>query len=158
MKKAFTLVELLIVVIIIGILATIAVPQYKNMVLRAKSAEGWTNLGAIRRSISRYRLETGEAPLNGLSLDFAVLDVGDPNNRVGRKFSYYGRANTVTIGGQQLPGTPDDLRLVAIHPETVPLTGADIENQAEIILYMNEEGTQRIWRFGKSTSGVWYSD
>jgi len=62
-KKAFTLVELLIVVIIIGILATIAVPQYGKMVKKAELAGVWTTLGAARRAIQLYRIEHGVAPL-----------------------------------------------------------------------------------------------
>ena len=40
MKKAFTLVELIIVVIIIGILGTIAIPQYMAAVERARAGKG----------------------------------------------------------------------------------------------------------------------
>jgi len=44
----FTLVELLVVVSIIGILATISIANYRKFTLRAKTTEAKNNIGAIR--------------------------------------------------------------------------------------------------------------
>lgn len=52
-KKGFTLLEVLIVIIIIGILAAIALPQYTKTLEKAKSAEAITQLGTFRASMGR---------------------------------------------------------------------------------------------------------
>ena len=54
MKKGFTLVEIIIVVVLIGILVTIITPVYKNSVRRAREAVLKENLFQFRDAISKY--------------------------------------------------------------------------------------------------------
>ena len=56
-KKGFTLIEVLIVVIILGILATLSVPQFTRMIKRARMSEAWAGLGAVRTAQSVYYME-----------------------------------------------------------------------------------------------------
>jgi len=65
MKKAFTLMELLVVVLILGLLATIAVGVYTTQVERARYAAARTTINAIELACNRYQLDVGEFPPSG---------------------------------------------------------------------------------------------
>jgi type IV pilus assembly protein PilE len=57
MRKGFTLIELIVVVIIIAILASFAVPQYITSIERAKKAKAENALGIIAQAEKMYRAE-----------------------------------------------------------------------------------------------------
>ena len=59
-KKGFTLIELLVVVLIIGILASIALPQYEKAVEKSRASEAITILKNLRDQQSLCFLEKGE--------------------------------------------------------------------------------------------------
>lgn len=55
--QAFTLIELLIVVAILGILAAIAVPNFKNALTRAKIAQVLGDMKTLETAVEAYRFE-----------------------------------------------------------------------------------------------------
>ena len=56
-KKGFTLVELVIVIVIVGILSVVSVPVYRGYVEKAIMAEGQTLLSAIGKAELAYHLQ-----------------------------------------------------------------------------------------------------
>ena len=67
-ERGFTLIEMLIVVALIGILATIAVGQYQRSIVKAKEAALLENLFVMRSQINNYFADKGEYPFDLQSL------------------------------------------------------------------------------------------
>ncbi|MDP8233403.1 MAG: prepilin-type N-terminal cleavage/methylation domain-containing protein [Candidatus Saelkia tenebricola] len=61
MKKGFTLIELVMVIVIISILAAIAIPKFVDLQSNAKQAACDGNIATIRSSIAAYYAKTAVA-------------------------------------------------------------------------------------------------
>ena len=80
MQKGFTLIELMIVIAIIGILASVAIPQYQNYIARSEVQTSLGDIRGITVAIEDYagrygRLPADEAALlnyNGFNYTFAA--------------------------------------------------------------------------------------
>ncbi len=59
-NKGFTMLELIMVVIIISVLATLAIPSYGGFVEKARSAEAVSTISAIRTAQNLYKLESSK--------------------------------------------------------------------------------------------------
>ena len=82
-KKGFTLIELMVVVLIVGILAAVAIPILRGRIDAAKWSEGKAMMGSIATAIRAYAAEkgaTGDNPTTlfgtgATSLGFAAGDL-----------------------------------------------------------------------------------
>lgn len=84
-KSGFTLLEIIIVIIIVGVLASLALPRFFSTVEYSRSTEALNALGVIRKSVVRC----GMVNDNVVGCDtFAAMDVDDPGAEPGAHFTY----------------------------------------------------------------------
>jgi len=74
-RKGFTLVELMVVVIIVGILASVAIPLYRTNVKKAMATEGSSLLGSVLTSERVYKAEN--ATFSDTNADLSVDATGN---------------------------------------------------------------------------------
>jgi len=86
-QAGFTLIELVIIIVVLGILAAVAIPRYVDMVGEARESACKGALGGFRSAISIYyantALQTGTAiwpPMDSLSTIGVVLEQEIPKN------------------------------------------------------------------------------
>jgi type IV pilus assembly protein PilA len=67
-RKGFTLIELMVVILIVGILAAVAIPLMRGRIDSAKWSEGKSIMGTIATAIRAYAAEKGAAGSYGTNL------------------------------------------------------------------------------------------
>lgn len=99
MKKGFTLVELLIVIIIIGILATMAMPQYQKMVNRARWTECITLANSLKTGQNLYYAENNAYATNINQIDGRYIDLPSTTTTPAQRKFRFNLATTNMIYG-----------------------------------------------------------
>jgi general secretion pathway protein G len=125
-EKGFTLLELLVVVVIIGLLAAYVGPKYFSQIGKSEQAVAKSQVEAFSRALATYRLDVGDFPTTEQGLAALVakpegvvkwngpyLDRAVPNDPWGRPYTYrnpgsHGDFDIVSLGKDgQAGGTGD---------------------------------------------------
>lgn len=135
-KSGFTLIELIVVLIIIGILSSIAAPLMNNMKVKAMCAEAVTDMGAIRTALQIYYIEYNAYPPGSSFNALSILGL-PPSDFQGRYIIAPTNAFRVAISN----GAPDSHRFIECTLDTV--TAPEIATSLDIPL----SGRGRLYMF-----------
>ena len=58
-EEGFSLIELVVVVAVLGVLSSIAIPSFNNIILKARQSGAASHVDALLKSASIYRINNG---------------------------------------------------------------------------------------------------
>jgi general secretion pathway protein G len=122
-QKGFTLVEILIVVVILGILAAIVIPQFTDASTEAKVSSLCSDLQTVRSQIELYKIQHNDNLPGVANAPMHPSGIGDFAAAMTSKTDVYGDAGT-DFGPylQKIPVNPfnnrSNVRTVTVNPTT----------------------------------------
>jgi general secretion pathway protein G len=106
--RGFTLIEIMVVVIIIGLLAAVIVPQVVSKVDEAKVAKAKSDIQALEAALTMFRLDNSKYPTTDQGLQSLVTQPTDPSIHHWRPGGYLPRLSKDPWGNEYQytsPGT-----------------------------------------------------
>lgn len=128
-EKGFTLVELLVVIIIIGILAAIALPNFLSQGAKAKQTEAKQNVGLVNRVQTAYRSENA-----GFANKFDILATGTLTGDTNYSTTSYSYALTGTTDSTTITASALDTALKSYSGGTVRYTNESSQSVVSSIV------------------------
>jgi len=113
-NRGFSLLELLIVLAIIGLIASIAVPKYLNAMNKARWETSRQELKRVAEAFDQFNLDRGHYPEFASWDEIAVpdnilikegyIDTIPLKDKFGQKYEGYAKADTYLFTGHSAPG------------------------------------------------------
>ena len=76
LREAFTLIELMIVIVILGLLATVVVPRVLNRPEQARRMKAKMDIRSIESTLALFKIDTGRFPTTSEGIEALVTNPG----------------------------------------------------------------------------------
>lgn len=117
MQRGFSLIEIMVVVVIMGVLAALVVPNVMDRPDQARTVAAKQDIGAIMQALKLYRLDNGRYPTTDQGLSALVAEQGKgtgymdrmPNDPWNTPYQYlnpgvHGEIDVFSLGADGQPG------------------------------------------------------